>query len=176
MDTLKINFPMSGRYSNPAKRENEMNIEDIAGYFSDRLSAEKDSSIEHQLRGIANELRFEDRKGTIFELNKIWYKPWQFDQIMFVAAHIIDTNQYKKDCFHLLCEYEDSGKIYKDCFVAPQDRFLDAYGNNVNHCLVGTCIRKKQKVSAYTYNKYAHSGNMNTEEKKVTKLLNFYLL
>lgn len=177
MEKLKISFPMTGRYSNPVKKDDEIDIRDLADHFASRLVKEEDGSVEHQLRMIANDLIFEDRKGVMFPLRDIWYKPWQLDKTMFVAAHIISMDQYKKNFFHLLCEYEDSGKIYKGCFIVPEDRFLEAYENNANHCLIGTCVRKVQKISAYSYNKYSHSGSVaSAEEKKITKMVNFYLL
>lgn len=168
---------MTGRYSNPLKLDKEMNIQDIAEYYSNRLIKEENRSKALILREISNDIQFEDRKGTIYDLKGIWYKPWQYDQLMFIAAHIIDVNQYRKHFFHLLCEYEDSGTIYKGCFVVPEDRYLEAYENNVNHCLIGTCIRKKQKAVKYSYNRYAHYGSSSeVEERKITKMLNFYLL
>lgn len=177
MTTLKISFSIAGRYSNPAKLDQEMDIIDLANYYAGRFQEEEGSSTEHVLRTISNGLLLQDRKGEIHNLSQIWYKPWQFDRPMFVAAHIIEMNQYKKNVIHLLCEYEDSGNIYKGCFVVPEDRYLEAYEHNKHNCLIGTCVRKKYKASGhYSYNKFAHSGNVSQgEEKKTTKMLHFYM-
>lgn len=90
---------MTGRYSNPLKLDKEMNIQDIAEYYSNRLIKEENRSKALILREISNDIQFEDRKGTIYDLKGIWYKPWQYDQLMFIAAHIIDVNQYRKHFF-----------------------------------------------------------------------------
>lgn len=182
MKEVLVSFPLTGRKGKDVKKKGESNLLDICSMIAFSSDNGRDDYLK-SIRQNASGIVVKDRKENHYELSTIWYRPWRLDGVSFIAANVIEENEYVKNCVHVLCEYYDSGKIYKCCVVVPQEEYYEKikdFHNDTDHekYIVGTCIRKNYMVPGKSkYNKRSHSVRQTESiQKQRTKMLNFCLI
>lgn len=180
MKEFQVSFPMTGRKTKSSKKDGEYDIIDIANRIRLTMKRHPEIPPEYLLYRICRNLIFVDRKNQTHYLENLWYCPWNIGSISFIAARVIQTEQFLKNTYHVLCEYYGGKGLVRGYFIVSETEYnhrKESCENGSCEYIVGTCIRKQYQVKKRSkYHIYTHSYvKQGLEIRNKTKMLDFCL-